>query len=90
MQVSFLLFVCMSVHNLQQSAPSFAFSCKQIQILKLPAHFIILRNKKEIFIKIVQCAQNSGIDSHGYRGITFFNFPRRSAADSRTFGHQFC
>lgn len=90
MQVSFLLFVCVSVHNLQQSAPSFAFSCKQIQILKLPAHFIILRNKKEIFIKIVQCVQNSGIDSHVYRGITFFNFPQRSAADSRTFGHQFC
>ena len=38
MQVSFLLFVCVSVHNLQQSALSFAFSCKQIQILKLLAH----------------------------------------------------
>ena len=37
MQVSFLLFVCVSVYNLQQSALSFAFSCKQIQILKLLA-----------------------------------------------------
>lgn len=38
MQVSFLLFVCVSVYNLQQSALSFAFSCKQIHILKLLAH----------------------------------------------------
>ena len=35
MQVSFLLFVCVSVYNLQQYAHSVAFSCKQIQILKL-------------------------------------------------------
>lgn len=67
-----------------------AFSRNQIQILQLPAKCIISCDEKQVLIKVMQCMQDSRIDSHCHSRITFLDLPKGSTTDSGTLCHKFC
>lgn len=59
--------------------PPGTFSGQQVQILQLPPHLVILCDKEQILIHVIQGMQNGGVNPHGNRRVSGFHLPQGGA-----------
>ena len=57
-------------------------SRRQSQVLQFSAELVILRDKQQIFVHIIQSVQNRRVNSDGNGRTAFFDIPQGRAADA--------
>lgn len=61
----------------------------KFKVLEFTPQLIILCNEQKVFIHIVQCVQNCGIDPNRDRRVSLFNIPHCGSAHTGSFRDQF-